>query len=67
MTRHRGCQCYKDCSCAEDFKPLPYNYYTVAKKFNKPKTTAHATLEEARIRIRFLDTLPVNYYNYKSK
>jgi hypothetical protein len=61
-TKFRGCQCFKDCTCNEDFKSEDYDYYTVKKKFNKVKTTNHGTIEDARIRIEFLKTIPVNYF-----
>jgi len=61
-TRFRGCQCFKNCSCNEDFVPQAYDYYSVKKKFNKPKSTHHNTLDEAKERIDFLNTLPRNYY-----
>jgi hypothetical protein len=48
ITRFRGCQCIKDCSCNEDFKPSNYDYYTVVRKGKK--TTFHNTLQEAEIR-----------------
>lgn len=59
MTKFSGCQCYKDCTCYEDFKSTNYNYYSVKKKFNKPKTTTHNTLEEAKERAAFLETIPI--------
>lgn len=55
VTRFTGCQCYKDCSCHEDFKPRTYDYYSVNRK-NK-KTTIHQTLEEANIRWDFVSSL----------
>lgn len=54
-TSFRGCQCFRDCSCKEDFKPVKYDYYTVKRK-NK-KTTIHHTLEEANIRWDFINAL----------
>jgi hypothetical protein len=59
MTRFQGCQCYKDCSCHEDFKPLPVDYYTVTHlklsgKRPKSKTTYHDTMEQVQERIEFL-------------
>ena len=55
MSTRGGCQCFKDCSCYEDFKPAPYDYYTVKRK-NK-KTTFHQTLEGALERWEFVLTL----------
>jgi hypothetical protein len=55
ITTFNGCQCFKDCFCSEDFKPMKYNYYTVQRK-NK-KTTRHETLEDANIRWDFVCTL----------
>lgn len=57
ITRFTGCQCFGDCSCNEDFTPAKYDYYSVYKKVNKPKTTTHNTLEEARERINLINTL----------
>lgn len=54
MTSFSGCQCFKDCSCHEDFVSTPYDFYAVKKKINKIKTTHHSTIDEARIRIAFL-------------
>lgn len=62
MTRFTGCQCFKDCSCSEDFTPVYYDYYTVRKKFNKPSTSNHKTLEEAKNKIEELETISINYY-----
>lgn len=55
VTRFTGCQCYRDCTCNEDFKPANYDYYTVVRK-NK-KTTNHQTLEDANTRWDFLSSL----------
>jgi hypothetical protein len=54
-TSFKGCQCYKDCSCAENFKPVEYDYYTVQRKGKK--TTSHKNLEEANIRWDFVCSL----------
>ncbi len=62
MSSFSGCQCYKDCTCNEDFISAPYDYYAVKKKFNKIKTTTYKTLELAQERIDFLKTIPINYY-----
>lgn len=51
MTKFIGCQCYKDCDCAIDFNPQPYEGYSVKRTKGKIKTTHHATLEQARERI----------------
>ncbi len=66
-SKFQGCQCFKDCSCREDFIPQDYNYYSVKKLFNKIKTHTCKTLEEARERIDFLNTLPRNYYQDSNK
>ena len=55
MTRFRGCQCFRDCSCREDFKSEHYDYYTVVRK-NK-KTTNHHSEEDANIRWDFVSAL----------
>lgn len=57
-TRFTGCQCFKDCSCNEDFKPAKYDYYTVLRKGKK--TTNHQTLEEANVRFEFVCNLSIN-------
>jgi len=64
-TTFRGCQCFKDCTCNEDFVSEPYDYYTVKKLFNKIKTTNHHNLESVQERIALLKTLPINYYQDK--
>ncbi len=55
MTRFTGCQCFKDCSCNEDFTPKPYDFYTV--KRIGIKTTNHFSLEEANIRYGYVNQL----------
>lgn len=57
ISTFKGCSCYKDCTCNEDFKPTPYNYYTVNRIMGK--TTYHDTIEEALIRWDFINTLKV--------
>jgi len=63
ITRFRGCQCFKDCSCNNDFIPEPYDYYTVRKNFNKHKTTIHSTLEEVELRKQLLLNIPNKKYH----
>lgn len=55
-SRFTGCQCFKDCTCAEDFIPETYSYYTVYRRIgtNKQKKTIHKTLEEANERWEFI-------------
>ena len=60
ITYFKGCQCFKDCTCNDDFIPSKYDIYSVFKKFNKPRTTHHNTLEEAHKRIDFLGTIKIN-------
>ena len=55
ITEFNGCQCFKDCTCHEDFEPTTYDYYTV-KRGNK-KTTTHQTLEDANVRWDFINNL----------
>lgn len=61
MTRFTGCQCFKDCSCADDFVSCPYHYYEVKrKKYGNSvriKTTYHNTLESLNARIELLNNL----------
>ena len=56
MTRFQGCQCYKDCTCNNDFKSEPFDYYTVVRRIGskKQKTTLHSTIEEAEERWKFI-------------
>ena len=56
VTRFTGCQCFKDCTCNQDFNPSNYNYYSVVRK--KKKTTFHNTIEEASQRWDFVTSLP---------
>jgi hypothetical protein len=57
QTRFQGCQCTKDCTCHEDFKPSEYKYYTVHRKVGRYKTTRHETMEEVEKRIQLLEQL----------
>lgn len=57
MTSFRGCQCFGDCTCAEDFVPKPIDYYLVKRKSGNYKTTSHQTLESANERWDFLYNL----------
>jgi len=60
ITRFGGCQCFKDCTCNEDFIPAYYDIYSVRKKFNKYKTTHHNNIYDMLDRVEFLQTLPIN-------
>ena len=62
-TKFNGCQCFKDCTCNEDFKSESYNYYSVRKNFNKHKTTIHATLKDVAIRKELLLNIPNKKYH----
>lgn len=64
MSSFGGCQCYKDCTCKEDFTSAPYDYYTVKKGFNKPKTTRHETYEGVEKRIAILLAVPIEIRKY---
>ncbi len=66
-TTFRGCQCFKDCTCSDDFISENYDYYSVKKKFNKVKTTQHSTLEDVKIRVEFIKTIPVNWFQNNIK
>ena len=57
MTRFRGCECFKDCNCHNNFVPTYYDYYTVSKTVNRRRTTHHNNLEDARERINFINSL----------
>lgn len=58
VTSFTGCQCFKDCTCHEDFTPISYHYFTVKnRKSKKRKTTTHNTLDEALERIKFIKSL----------
>jgi hypothetical protein len=37
ITSFSGCQCFKDCTCNEDFKPAPFDYYTVVRRIGTKK------------------------------
>jgi len=52
MTKHIGCQCYKDCNCAIDFVPQSVDAYSVKKLTGKIRTTHHANLDECRTRVK---------------
>lgn len=66
-TSFTGCQCIKDCTCKNVFTSSPYNYYSVKKKFGKHKTTFHNTLEDVRIRIEVLMSVPNKRYHENIK
>lgn len=55
FSKFRGCQCFKDCTCHEDFKGGEYNFYSVKRKGRK--TTFHKNLEEAENRYYFLEEI----------
>lgn len=57
VTSFRGCQCFKDCDCSQNFKPAPYDFYSVQRK--NLKTTHHKTLQEAETRWDLVNTLPL--------
>lgn len=59
ITKYTGCQCFKDCTCREDFKEEPYNYYVVTRRIGtkKQKTTHHNTMEEVEERWEYIKTL----------
>lgn len=63
MTRFTGCECYKDCTCSNDFIPAPYNYYTVKKKFGRHHTTHHNSLDEVKERLIVLMNVPNKRYH----
>ena len=56
ISKFRGCQCSKDCTCMADYIEKPYTYYAVKKKTGKIKTTNHNTLEDANKRIELLNS-----------
>lgn len=59
VKRFTGCQCFKDCTCNEDFKPARFDYYTVVRRIGtkKQKTTVHKTIDEANQRWEFICAL----------
>jgi hypothetical protein len=59
MTKFPGCQCFKDCTCSNDFKSVPFSYYRITRRSGtkKQKTTIHLTIEEAEERWNFICTL----------
>ena len=62
VTTFRGCQCFKDCSCADDFQKKPFTVYEVRRKNSNLKT--YDTLDEAEKRWDLLQTLPRKTYDY---
>lgn len=55
QTRFFGCQCFSDCSCGEDFKSEPINFYQVTRKGKK--STSNEDIESAMERWNFLNNL----------
>ncbi len=55
ITKFTGCQCFKDCTCREDFVPREYDN-SIVKRKNK-KTTYHNDLEDAEKRWDFINSL----------
>lgn len=58
----RGCQCYKDCTCREDYKPEEVNHYrltihNLTSKRPKSKSFYFDTLEEVNNKILSIKTL----------
>jgi hypothetical protein len=53
-TEFTGCQCIKDCDCADKFISKPVNHYTVKRKLGKPKRFEFASLEQALVFIKSL-------------
>jgi hypothetical protein len=61
ITRFSGCQCFKDCTCNEDFNPKSFSYYTVVRRMGtkKQKTTIHNSIEEANERWKYIFELKI--------
>ena len=59
LAKFSGCQCFKDCSCKEEYVPVAYWYFTVknTKSKKRQKTTKHSTLEEAQERIALIKSI----------
>ena len=58
-TIFEGCQCYKDCTCHEDFVPESFEYWNVKNlKSKKMKVSRYSTLEQAKARIEQIKQLP---------
>jgi len=55
QTRYFGCQCFGDCSCGEDFKSEPIDFYQVKRKGKK--TTKHTSIDSAMERWNFVNSL----------
>jgi hypothetical protein len=55
-TGFRGCQCFKDCYCKEDFKAEYFEYYSVVR-FKNSKKSRHETIKEANERWEFVNSL----------
>lgn len=59
VTKFRGCQCYKDCTCHEDFKSKPYKYWEVKRitSSGRKKTTHHTNIISLKKRLKLLNKL----------
>ena len=58
VDKFKGCQCFSDCSCKEDFKPSELNYYSVTRKGKN--RLFYETLEQAYERFNFINSLKNN-------
>ena len=57
--KFKGCQCFKDCSCKEDFKPSEIDCYSVTRK-GKNKLF-FGNLNEAIKRFDFVNSLSCDH------
>jgi len=58
LTKFTGCQCWRDCTCNEDFIPEKYDYYKIVRIHMKGvKTTTHTTLKDAEKRWTLVNSL----------
>mgnify|MGYP000856565938 FL=1 len=53
--KFKGCQCFKDCSCKEDFKPSEIDCYSVTRKGKN--RLFYETLDKAYERFDFVNSL----------
>lgn len=49
-----GCQCFKDCTCRDEFKPYDFHYYLVKNFVGNKKDKSYQTLNEANERCNFI-------------
>lgn len=56
VTKFEGCQCFKDCSCADRFVPEEYNFYSVMRRI-KPGKYKQTRYKELLAAGRYYDSI----------